>query len=173
MSRRQSPHQVRKLQVGLQFVSRLELLRNRSLLNQTARVSKTIIWCIIEPHASIIAASLPSYGTLFRGKGAESWIRSMRSAFSLGSNHSQHEQPPKGFETATIGSGGGNNSKGTSFTGTGSDLDLSDVSGYGQTMAQTDVEQGLRPPVMKKNHVQVLRTPRTEKQPQMSEATVA
>jgi hypothetical protein len=62
----------------------------------------------------------------------------MRSALSLGSNYSRNDHQTKGFATVTIGSGGGTNSKGTSMTASDLEVDLSAISGYGQTMARTD-----------------------------------
>ncbi|KAF2729477.1 hypothetical protein EJ04DRAFT_527783 [Polyplosphaeria fusca] len=117
-------------------------------------------------------SSLPCYGTLFRGCRAESMLRSMCSKFSLRSNSSQSDNDHKVLANATIGSGESQKSKGTSLAG--SDLDLTDVSGYGQTMAQVDAEQGLQPPPhMKQNNTTVLRTYETEKENRAADNTLA
>ena len=47
--------------------------------------SQQYIWTHIEPNCSIIAACLPTYGPLFKGHSADSFIAGLRSFFSVSS----------------------------------------------------------------------------------------
>ncbi|KAL6720898.1 hypothetical protein ACLMJK_002823 [Lecanora helva] len=88
--------------------------------------AKTAIFTTVEPNCSIIAACLPCYGPLLEGgRTAESIIRSVRSALSLGSRKS----PP--------GSSARASPKGSKMSRTHVKLDHgSDVSGDAESQVE-------------------------------------
>ena len=53
--------------------------------NPYRKTTNEFIWAHIEPNCSIIAACLPTYGTLSSGTHLDSWIHSLRSFVSSGS----------------------------------------------------------------------------------------
>ncbi|KAF2187590.1 hypothetical protein K469DRAFT_725112 [Zopfia rhizophila CBS 207.26] len=100
-----------------------------------ARVANTVIWCIIEPNCSIIAASLPCYGTLLKKHTPESLVRSVRSVLSLasgqGSNGSGRSNRSKGSRPYGAASGSGTGIQKPAKEITESEIELTDMSGSG------------------------------------------
>ncbi|PVH97417.1 hypothetical protein DM02DRAFT_597681 [Periconia macrospinosa] len=102
-----------------------------------ARTSRTVLWGVIEPNCSIIAACLPCYGPVFRGRAPESIIRSVRSVLSLaslGSNHSRNSQ--RSNRSKIYNQGLGNQSvppKSNAKEATESEIELRDLGDLGRT----------------------------------------
>lgn len=70
----------------------------RAVFDATAAQKGTItvdaqLWSILEPSASIIAACLPTYGPLIKGRNLTSMVRSARSFLSISSHsHRSHSR---------------------------------------------------------------------------------
>ena len=73
-----------------------QLVATQLTLHAKATAVNGLLWLVIEPCVSVIAACLPTYGRLFRaGGGVESMVRSVRSLTSLRSWTSRESRDAK------------------------------------------------------------------------------